>query len=321
MKTFFPIIIVFLTVCSIVVKAQTDSASADSNLIKGLDAFEQKNYEQAYTYLLKSAEAGNAEAQYKVGYMYATGDGIEKDYIQSVKWYQKAAEQGDAEAQNNLAALYFNGEGVKQNEIKAIEWFQKAADQGYTDAQDNLKKLKEAYGYVPKLRSDLTETDKLNIRKKATECFPIEGQVAFFISTEDLLPADSRTQEEPANMKRVKELLKLAQTHPESFSVYLSLAKTYLKLHKKEEGYDAQEKAKTIVQKDLQTNPDSNALYINLGLVYTIEENYRKACAHVKSQLSATRTNALRSGTNSGTHFLLSKNAQRKKTLGEFFNL
>ena len=48
------------------------------------------------------AEAGDAEAQVKLGDMYYFGRGVPKDYTQAVSWYRKAAQQGYAKAQYNL---------------------------------------------------------------------------------------------------------------------------------------------------------------------------------------------------------------------------
>ena len=51
---------------------------------------------------------------------------------------KRAAEQGDAKAQNHLGYLYATGEGVQQGAVKAVRWFRMAAEQGYTTAKFNL---------------------------------------------------------------------------------------------------------------------------------------------------------------------------------------
>ena len=53
--------------------------------------------------LQQKAEAGDAEAQYKLGNRYYYGTFVEKDYGKAVYWYTKAAEQGDVAAQISLA--------------------------------------------------------------------------------------------------------------------------------------------------------------------------------------------------------------------------
>ena len=46
----------------------------------------------------KSAQQGDADAQYNLGVMYHNGDGVEKDYVTAYKWWTLAAEQGHEEA-------------------------------------------------------------------------------------------------------------------------------------------------------------------------------------------------------------------------------
>ena len=91
------------------------------------------------------AEAGDAEAQYNLGVMYGSGQGVEQDFKEAVKWYQKAAEQGLAGAQNTLGIMYQKGDGVEQDFKEAAKWYQKAADQGLASAQYNLG-LRYQYG-------------------------------------------------------------------------------------------------------------------------------------------------------------------------------
>ena len=86
------------------------------------------------------AKAGDVVAQYNLGVMYDTGEGVPKDYAEAAKWYRKAAEQGHAVAQFNLGVMYADGEGVSKNDAEAVKWFRQAAEQGHLDAKEWLKK-------------------------------------------------------------------------------------------------------------------------------------------------------------------------------------
>ena len=88
--------------------------------------------------LTSEANAGDAYAQYLLGWRYDFGKGVTKSYTEAVKWYRKAAEQGYAKAQYNLGVCYYNGEGVTQSNTEAAKWYRKAAEQGDADAQYNL---------------------------------------------------------------------------------------------------------------------------------------------------------------------------------------
>ena len=97
-----------------------------------------KNFAEAANRIEKLFEQNNADAQYKLGIRYYTGDGVEKNHSESVKWFRKAAEQGHAEAQYNLGVCYENGEGVEKNLAEAAKWYRKVAEQGDANAQRNL---------------------------------------------------------------------------------------------------------------------------------------------------------------------------------------
>jgi len=88
--------------------------------------------------VLEKAEPGYAEAQYNLGVMFYTGEGVIKNDVEAAECFRKAAERGHVYAQYNLGAMYHNGIGVTQNDIEAAKWFRKAAEQGNADAQNDL---------------------------------------------------------------------------------------------------------------------------------------------------------------------------------------
>ena len=85
-----------------------------------------------------AAEQGVAEAQFRLGVMYATGRGIPQDDQEAVKWFRLAAEQGGADAQYTLELRYVRGEGVSQDYQEAAMWLRLAAEQGHASAQYSL---------------------------------------------------------------------------------------------------------------------------------------------------------------------------------------
>lgn len=83
-----------------------------------------------------AAEHGDANAQYRLGWMYERGHGfLAQNSEDAAVWYRKAAEQGVAKAQSRLGWMYANGEGVVQDHKQAVVWYHKAADQGDADAK------------------------------------------------------------------------------------------------------------------------------------------------------------------------------------------
>jgi len=86
----------------------------------------------------KAANLGNVRAQCAIGFMYATGRGVEKNGAKALEWYKKAAIHGDARAQCNLGSMFANGQNVTHSNEKAVQLFKQAAQQGHTRAICNL---------------------------------------------------------------------------------------------------------------------------------------------------------------------------------------
>ena len=88
--------------------------------------------------ILAGALNGNADAQYNLGIMYASGLGVIQDYNEAVKWFRLSSSQGNAQAQEIYGLMYASGRGVTQDYEEAVKWFQLSADQGDANAQYNL---------------------------------------------------------------------------------------------------------------------------------------------------------------------------------------
>lgn len=84
------------------------------------------------------AQRGDADAQFRLGLLYANRKGAEQDYAQAEHWYRKAAEQNHPLANFNLGMMQANGHGMPPDRAKALAWIQKAADLGDAGAQYTL---------------------------------------------------------------------------------------------------------------------------------------------------------------------------------------
>ena len=117
------------------------AAPAAADLEGGLAAYERGDYAAAFDLLTPLAQAGNADAQVRLGHMFHAGEGVAQDFVSAASWFQKAAEAGLGEAQNGLGRLYYNGEGVPQDFAEAARWYRSAAALGVAEAMDNLASL------------------------------------------------------------------------------------------------------------------------------------------------------------------------------------
>ena len=103
------------------------SAPAWAGFQDGLAAYERGDYATALREWKPLAEAGIPEAQFNLGFMYDSGEGVPQDYAEAVRFYRLAAEQGYASAQLNLGFMYDNGRGVPQDYVQAHMWSNLAA--------------------------------------------------------------------------------------------------------------------------------------------------------------------------------------------------
>ena len=114
------------------------------------------------------------QAQFRLGFLYAYGRGVDRDDLQAADWYGRAAAQGNraaqaaldemraegrlptpggsrdalllrsaadrggATAQYQLGVRYATGEGVPQDAQQAVYWYRLAAEQGVAPAQYQL---------------------------------------------------------------------------------------------------------------------------------------------------------------------------------------
>lgn len=89
--------------------------------------------ERAFECLSIAAEAGIAEACYKLGDLYKHGTGCEPDAAAAFRWYVKASELAVREPPVvlgsialRLAGCYEEGLGCRQSFERALEWYEKA---------------------------------------------------------------------------------------------------------------------------------------------------------------------------------------------------
>ena len=99
---------------------------ARADVAAGMRAFQNKDYATAFAEWKAAAEAGQTEAQFDLGVLYAQGRGVKRDLTLAERWYRKAASQGNSEAEFALGQMYAHGWGVPRDEADAIRWFQMA---------------------------------------------------------------------------------------------------------------------------------------------------------------------------------------------------
>lgn len=117
-------------------------AQEDPYTAAGRYAFLMADYDTAKRYLEPRADAGDAEAQYWVGVMFAHGRGQPRQCDQAIRWYERAARQGHPEATFSLGFMFHHGSGsisdgclILADRARAAPWLKRAAELGAPRAQ------------------------------------------------------------------------------------------------------------------------------------------------------------------------------------------
>jgi TPR repeat protein len=102
---------------------------------KGVDGVIERNLTIALELWKKSANLGFAQAQKKLGWVFAEGAGVPQDNREAVKWLLKAAQQNDAEAQYALGVLHTR-KGETGDPLRAHMWHNIAAGNGHEKSKE-----------------------------------------------------------------------------------------------------------------------------------------------------------------------------------------
>lgn len=93
-------------------------------------------------FLICAEDHGMPEAYYKLGYIYRTGDGVDKDLEKAFQMCKIASDKDHILARINLAGMFFHGEGVEKDRSQSLELYKSAADSGNATAQYNYGLMK-----------------------------------------------------------------------------------------------------------------------------------------------------------------------------------
>lgn len=133
-----------LLVASLLLSSCGGNTAADKEnvvLKEAQAAYYQKDYDTAAKGFQILADRGNARAQFFLGEMYLSGNGVKQDYAQALKLARAAAEQGSAEAQYTLGGMYERGQGTRQDVVQAHLWYGLSASSGDEQAIRNKAAL------------------------------------------------------------------------------------------------------------------------------------------------------------------------------------
>ena len=98
-----------------------------TNLELGMAALSQQSYAEAFKFLNEAAKEGEAIAQFELGRLYLSGQGVKANPARAFTLLQTAAEQGIEAAEIMVANALRTGTGVKKDIPQAVRWYREAA--------------------------------------------------------------------------------------------------------------------------------------------------------------------------------------------------
>lgn len=97
----------------------------------------EQRYGDAVSLLRPLAQAGNAQAQERLGDAYAEGRGVVKNAGVAEQWYEKSGLQGVVNAQIKLGSMFASG----NNNFVAYVWYGTAASLGSSPGKTERDKV------------------------------------------------------------------------------------------------------------------------------------------------------------------------------------
>ncbi len=105
---------------------------------EAMKAYQKGDYKSAAAFWKKLARKGDMSAQYNLGTLYASGQGVSKNLTEAYTLFQQAAESGLPAAQYAVGKAYETGLGVAPSGPVGLMWIRESANQNYQPAQADL---------------------------------------------------------------------------------------------------------------------------------------------------------------------------------------
>ncbi|CCQ75686.1 tetratricopeptide repeat protein [Magnetospira sp. QH-2] len=135
MRAFMLIIAVVMLAAGPLAPAWAYSAEEAHRIyLEARDARRAGDFNKALRLIKPLAEAGYAEAQHLMGYLYEQGEGVPRDTVVAHSWYEKAARKGSLKSLHNLGLNFLYGDGVNTDFVKAEKYLKKSAEGGNTSS-------------------------------------------------------------------------------------------------------------------------------------------------------------------------------------------
>jgi len=185
----------------------------------------------------KMAERGVVESQYKLGFMYETGSGVEQNIDKALHWYKKAAAKRFKAASNRITYLKLKNTGMKH---EYIHWLSSLKKSAQTNDKDALFLLGQLYADGLGVNKSLTRSLEF-LHKAARQNMPSAEPYIFRVKHE--LAILQQKYASPVTVKGANQLSssennlapddKSQQINPVNITKKLNTAKTQIRQQSK----------------------------------------------------------------------------------------
>ena len=151
MRTLLISILLLTSTMSLTAKTTDMYQHTRDSRVSSLNQQNVKNGSKKLFFATRAAKKGNVKAQFDLGMMYASGNGVAKSENDAFSWFHKAARNGHTEAKYYMGLSFLQGRGVKKQLHLARYWFKQASKAGHSSAMIHLAKVEKTL--FPKAKS------------------------------------------------------------------------------------------------------------------------------------------------------------------------
>ena len=141
----------------------------------------------------KLATSGNAQAQYELGYLYETGEGVEADFEKALHWYERAASTGMRPAQQRHEYLMIKELGYDHKQHK--KWLDSVIKDASEHKESALLLLGQLYHHGIGVKKDLAKSMDLLTEVASLGGAGVEKEIAAVQAEQDRATAKQRKKQ------------------------------------------------------------------------------------------------------------------------------
>lgn len=208
------------------------------------------------------------------------GEGVARDIEMALDFYCKAALAGDVEAHYDLGWIYANGRGVERNDAYAAYYFQKAAEQGDTMARRMLQSVGSTTAKPPCIvQAEAAEAQRLAEEQAAAAIAAAEAEKAAAIAAAKVAKDEANNPYKTLiDSVQKRQIMAIVQRLAPQYGVHPGLAYAVIRV---ESNFDPQAVSAKNAQGLMQLIPETAARF-KVAQPLDPEQNIRGGLSYLR---------------------------------------